>query len=99
MEYDESDYDQSSEAENDADDKYDGDWPQSKICSQWDPASEASCMQTSQSPSRQYAISPPDFDHISSPVPNHGMMLLSSYGYLGNSQTLEQPPNHSYTVG
>ena len=102
LEYEESDDNPSSEDSHDDD----ANWPESEKCSQWDPASV--CMQASQSPSHRYALSPHDFESLTSPLPNDGMRPLSSfdqiysdqYGFeLENALALQQATNEIVAGG
>ena len=90
----------------DEDDNHNTGWPQSDEWSQWDPASEFSHIQALQSPSSYNAVSSHALETMTSPLPDDGMRLLSSFdlvcpgqfGFeLGDPQTLQQASNQSFT--
>ena len=90
----------------DDDDYHNTGWPQSDEWSQWDPAIESSHIQARQSPSSYNAVSSHNLETLTSPLPDDGMRLLSSFdlvcpgqfGFeLGDPQTLQQASNQSFT--
>ena len=102
------DYEESNNRSSEDDDEDDNDnmgWPQSEGLSHWDPASEFSHMQACQNPLHCNAVSSYDLGNLTSPLPNDGMGLLSSFdlispgqpGFeLGDPQTLQQASNPSF---
>ena len=103
FEYEESN-DRCGEEEDDDDSDNTG-WPQSEEWSQWDPASEFSPMQASQSLTHSDPVSSHGLETLTGPLLDDGMRLSSSFdltwpdqfGFeLGDPLTLQQASNQPF---